>query len=88
MNLGIMTAKYSDFKEWMAMELIDFVESQASVLSVADLNRLIADLPALRKRFTTFHRGHTHTCQTTSNSFAAWSMTRSPGRTAIRFRRQ
>jgi len=53
MNLGIMTAKYTDFKEWMAMELIDFVQSQASALSVADLNRLIADLPALRKRFTT-----------------------------------
>ena len=52
-NLGIMTAKNLDFNEWMAMELIDFVQSQASVLSVADLNRLIADLPALRKRFTT-----------------------------------
>ena len=48
-----MTAKYADFKEWMTTELIDFVQSQASVLSVADLNRLIADLPALRKRFTT-----------------------------------
>jgi uncharacterized membrane protein YkvA (DUF1232 family) len=48
-----MTTKYADFKEWMATELIDFVQSQASVLSVADLNRLIADLPALRERFTT-----------------------------------
>jgi uncharacterized membrane protein YkvA (DUF1232 family) len=48
-----MTAKYADFKEWMTMELIDFVQSQAGVLSVADLNRLIADLPALRERFTT-----------------------------------
>ena len=53
MNLEIMTAKYADFKEWMAMELIDFVQSQASALSVTDLNRLIADLPALRERFTT-----------------------------------
>ena len=35
------------------MELIDFVQSQASALSVADLDRLIADLPALRERFTT-----------------------------------
>ncbi len=35
------------------MELIDFVQSQASALSVANLNRLIADLPALRERFTT-----------------------------------
>jgi uncharacterized membrane protein YkvA (DUF1232 family) len=48
-----MTAKYADFKEWMTMELIDFVQSQASALSVADLNRLIADLPALRERCTT-----------------------------------
>jgi len=37
----------------MTMELIDFVQNQASVLSVADLDRLIADLPALRERFTT-----------------------------------
>jgi uncharacterized membrane protein YkvA (DUF1232 family) len=48
-----MTTKYADFKEWMTTELIDFVQSQASVLSVADLNWLIADLPALRKRCTT-----------------------------------
>jgi len=53
MNLEIMIAKYVDFKEWMAMDFIDFVQSQASALSVADLNRLIADLPALRERFTT-----------------------------------
>jgi uncharacterized membrane protein YkvA (DUF1232 family) len=48
-----MTAKYADFKEWMTMELIDFIQNQASVLSVTDLNRLIADLPALRERFAT-----------------------------------
>jgi uncharacterized membrane protein YkvA (DUF1232 family) len=48
-----MTAKYADFKEWMTMALIDFVQNQASVLSVTDLNRLIADLPALRERFAT-----------------------------------
>jgi len=48
-----MTAKYADFKEWMTMELSDFVQNQASALSVADLDRLIADLPALRERFTT-----------------------------------
>ena len=35
------------------MELIDFVQNQASVLSVSDLNRLIADLAALRERFAT-----------------------------------
>jgi uncharacterized membrane protein YkvA (DUF1232 family) len=48
-----MTAKYADFKELMTRELTDFVQSQASVLSVADLDRLIADLPALRERFST-----------------------------------
>jgi uncharacterized membrane protein YkvA (DUF1232 family) len=48
-----MTTKYVDFKEWMTTELIDFIQSRASALSVADLNRLIADLPALRERFTT-----------------------------------
>jgi uncharacterized membrane protein YkvA (DUF1232 family) len=52
-NLEIMTTKNADFKEWMTMELIDFVQSQASAVSVTDLNRLIADLPALRERFTT-----------------------------------
>jgi hypothetical protein len=31
----------------MTMELIDFVQNQASVLSVTDLNRLIADLPVV-----------------------------------------
>jgi uncharacterized membrane protein YkvA (DUF1232 family) len=48
-----MTAKYADFKEWMTMELIDFVQGQAGAVSVTDLNRLIADLPALRERFIT-----------------------------------
>jgi uncharacterized membrane protein YkvA (DUF1232 family) len=48
-----MTAKYADFKELMTTELVDFVQSQASALSVADLDRLIADLPVLRERFTT-----------------------------------
>jgi hypothetical protein len=37
----------------MTTELIDFVQSQASVLSADDLDRLIADLPALRERFIT-----------------------------------
>ena len=35
------------------MELIDFVQGQAGAVSVTDLNRLIADLPALRERFIT-----------------------------------
>jgi Protein of unknown function (DUF1232) len=45
-----MTAKYIDFRESMTMELIDFIQSQAGALSVADLDRLISDLPALRER--------------------------------------
>jgi uncharacterized membrane protein YkvA (DUF1232 family) len=51
--LETVTAKYADFKELMTAELIDFVQSQAGVLSVADLDRLIADLPALCERFST-----------------------------------
>jgi hypothetical protein len=43
-----MTAKYADFKESMTMGLIDFVQRQAGVLSVADLDRLIAELVTLR----------------------------------------
>src|SRR5258707_11311744 len=46
-----MTTKTTDFKERMAKELTDFIRCQASSLSVADLDRLIADLPALRERF-------------------------------------
>jgi uncharacterized membrane protein YkvA (DUF1232 family) len=46
-----MTAKYTDFRESMTKELIDFIQSQAGALSVADLDRLISDLPALRERF-------------------------------------
>jgi uncharacterized membrane protein YkvA (DUF1232 family) len=46
-----MTAKYIDFRESMTMELTDFIQSQAGALSVADLDRLISDLPALRERF-------------------------------------
>jgi uncharacterized membrane protein YkvA (DUF1232 family) len=46
-----MTAKYIDFRESMTMELTDFIQRQAGALSVADLDRLISDLPALRERF-------------------------------------
>jgi uncharacterized membrane protein YkvA (DUF1232 family) len=46
-----MTTKATDFKERMTKELTDFIRCQASSLSVADLDRLIADLPALRERF-------------------------------------
>lgn len=46
-----MTTKATDFKERITQELSDFIRCQASSLSVADLDRLIADLPALRERF-------------------------------------
>jgi hypothetical protein len=45
-----MTAKYTDFKESMLGELTNFIQSQARALSLADLDRLIIDLPALRER--------------------------------------
>jgi uncharacterized membrane protein YkvA (DUF1232 family) len=46
-----MTTNFTDFKQTMVAELTDFIRDQASSLSVADLDRLIADLPALRERF-------------------------------------
>ena len=41
----------SDFKEAMTTELTGFIQSQARAFSIADIDRLIVDLPALRKRF-------------------------------------
>ncbi len=46
-----MTTKSTDFKETMTRELNDFIQSQARALSLAELDRLTADLPALRERF-------------------------------------
>src|SRR5437868_14303976 len=46
-----MTTKFTDFKKTMTAELTGFIQSQARVLSLADLNRLVIDLPALRERF-------------------------------------
>ena len=50
-----MTTKSTDFKETMTRELNDFIQSQARALSLADLDRLIIDLPALRERFAKIH---------------------------------
>ena len=44
-----MTTKSTDFKKIMTAELTGFIQSQARVLSLADLNRLVIDLPALRE---------------------------------------
>ncbi len=46
-----MTTKFTDFKKTMTAELTGFIQSQARVLSLADLKRLVIDLPALRERF-------------------------------------
>ena len=48
-----MNAKYVEFREKMTRELIGFIKTQASVLSVTDIRRLIRDLPALGERFGT-----------------------------------
>ena len=49
--LETMTTKFADFTETMTSEITDFIKSQARALSIADIDRLIADLPALRERF-------------------------------------
>lgn len=46
-----MTTKVTHFKETMTSEIDSFVERQARAVSIPDINRLIADLPALRERF-------------------------------------
>jgi uncharacterized membrane protein YkvA (DUF1232 family) len=46
-----MTTKSTDFKETMTRELTGFIQNQARALSLAELDRLTADLPALRERF-------------------------------------
>ena len=48
-----MSAKYAEFRERMTRELIGFVQNQAGALSVADIRRLIRDLPVLGKRLAT-----------------------------------
>ena len=45
--------KSADFKKTMTRELNDFIQNQARALSLAELVRLTADLPALRERFAT-----------------------------------
>ena len=49
--LEIMTTKFTDFKKTMTSEITGFIQSQARALSIADIDRLIVDLPALRERF-------------------------------------
>ena len=46
-----MKAVLPDFGERMTEEITGFIQSQARALSLTDIERLIADLPALRERF-------------------------------------
>jgi uncharacterized membrane protein YkvA (DUF1232 family) len=45
-------AKFADFRESMTTELTHFIRSQASALSLSDLDWLMVNLPSLRKRLT------------------------------------
>jgi uncharacterized membrane protein YkvA (DUF1232 family) len=45
-----MTTKFIDFQQSMITELTDFIRTQSSALSLKDLDRLMLDLPRLRKR--------------------------------------
>ena len=44
----IMTTSSNDFRERMTEEITGFIQNQARSLSLADIKRLIADLPVLR----------------------------------------
>jgi uncharacterized membrane protein YkvA (DUF1232 family) len=46
-----MTTKVTDFKKTMTSEIGSFIEREACAVSIADIKRLIVDLPALRERF-------------------------------------
>jgi uncharacterized membrane protein YkvA (DUF1232 family) len=45
-----MTTSSTDFRERITGEITGFIQSQARALSLTDIERLIADLPALRER--------------------------------------
>src|SRR5215472_5470463 len=49
--LEIMTTSSTDFRERITREITDFIQNQAHAISVTAIERLVADLPALRKRF-------------------------------------
>jgi len=60
-DLGTMTTEFTDFKETMTSEITGFIKSQARALFIADIDRLIVDLPALRERFAKIQR-QTYPC--------------------------
>jgi uncharacterized membrane protein YkvA (DUF1232 family) len=49
-NRGTMTKRSSDFKEARTADLTNFIQSRARAFSIADIGRLIIDLPTLRKQ--------------------------------------
>ena len=46
-----MTPSSTDLRERIAGEITDFIQNQALAISITAIERLVADLPALRKRF-------------------------------------
>ena len=75
--LETMTTKATDFKQTMTSEIGSFIESQARAVSIADINRLIVDLPALRERFAKIPARHIPIWQTSFNCSPSWSRSRS-----------
>src|SRR5215468_6385473 len=49
--LEIMTPSSTDFRERITGEITAFIENQARATSITAIERLVADLPALRKQF-------------------------------------
>jgi uncharacterized membrane protein YkvA (DUF1232 family) len=49
--LEIMTPSSTDFRERITGEITAFIQNQARAISITAIERLVADLPALRKRF-------------------------------------
>jgi hypothetical protein len=46
-----MTPSSTDLRERIAGEITNFIQNQARAISITAIERLVADLPALRKRF-------------------------------------
>ena len=49
--LQIMTTSSTDFRERITGEITAFIQNQARAMSITAIERLVANLPALRKRF-------------------------------------
>ena len=49
--LEIMTTSSTDFRERITGEITAFIQNQARAVSITAIERLVADLPGLRKRF-------------------------------------